>query len=406
METRKVLVVEDEKNIRDLVCLHLGVEGYECLPVADGKEAMLIASEKPFDLIILDLMLPSMDGVTITRAIRRHGPNRDAPILMLTARREEADKVMGLDSGADDYLTKPFGVRELIARAAALMRRARAPLTAADGDGRPISIRGVELDPSRRGVRVRGAAGRRHAPGVQPALRAGVEPRHRVYARAAALARVAGAVVRHRPQRRHAGEAASQEDRNRSGRSAADPDGLGRRLQVRRCLSGIRASTGESRSASCCFLRRCSRCRAARSCTSSPRMEVAPGPTPPEVTRLVARDLSDALTANPALDIQQFFRQEYEGRVPLVAIMKDGRVFSTDGTKPSDAFVQDVRARLNADPESFMRGTWRAWTRRSVRGRCGRTATFRRGSVSRRSVGSRAGPRWGRSSSTACPWAS
>ena len=139
MDSRKVLVVEDEKNIRDLVCLHLGVEGYECVPVADGKEAMLLASEKSFDLIILDLMLPGVDGVTITRAIRRHGPNRDAPILMLTARREEADKVMGLDSGADDYLTKPFGVRELVARAAALMRRARAPLTAADGESRPVS---------------------------------------------------------------------------------------------------------------------------------------------------------------------------------------------------------------------------------------------------------------------------
>ena len=138
MESRKVLVVEDEKNIRDLVCLHLGVEGYECVPVADGKEAMLLASEKSFDLIILDLMLPSMDGVTITRAIRRHGPNRDAPILMLTARREEADKVMGLDSGADDYLTKPFGVRELMARAAALMRRARGPIASGDGDGRPV----------------------------------------------------------------------------------------------------------------------------------------------------------------------------------------------------------------------------------------------------------------------------
>src|SRR5215213_697224 len=112
MESRTVLVVEDEKNIRDLVCLHLGVEGYECVPVADGKEAMTLASEKSFDLIILDLMLPGVDGVTITRAIRRHGPNRDSPILMLTARREEADKVMGLDSGADDYLTKPFGVRE------------------------------------------------------------------------------------------------------------------------------------------------------------------------------------------------------------------------------------------------------------------------------------------------------
>jgi DNA-binding response OmpR family regulator len=158
MDPRKVLVVEDEKNIRDLVCLHLGLEGYECVPVADGKEAMLLASERCFDLIVLDLMLPGMDGVTITRAIRRHGPNRDAPILMLTARREEADKVMGLDSGADDYLTKPFGVRELMARAAALMRRARAPMAGGDAESRPVSIQGVDLDPARRGVRVRGAS--------------------------------------------------------------------------------------------------------------------------------------------------------------------------------------------------------------------------------------------------------
>ena len=114
-------------------------------------------------------MLPGMDGVTITRAIRRHGPNRDAPILMLTARREEADKVMGLDSGADDYLTKPFGVRELMARAAALMRRPAAA-DGGDGDGAAAPIHGVELDPARRGVRVRGHADRGDAPGVQPAL--------------------------------------------------------------------------------------------------------------------------------------------------------------------------------------------------------------------------------------------
>jgi two-component system OmpR family response regulator/two-component system alkaline phosphatase synthesis response regulator PhoP len=154
----RILVVEDEPNIRDLVCLHLSLEGHECVPVADGKEAMSLATEKLFDLIILDLMLPGVDGVTITRALRRHGPNRDTPILMLTARREESDKVMGLDSGADDYLTKPFGVRELVARAAALLRRARAPLSPAQGDSRPIEIHGVELDPSRRGVRVRGNA--------------------------------------------------------------------------------------------------------------------------------------------------------------------------------------------------------------------------------------------------------
>ena len=155
---RNVLVVEDEQNIRDLVCLHLGMEGYECVPVGDGKDAMRVASEKTFDLIILDLMLPGLDGVSITRALRRQGPNRDSPILMLTARREEADKVMGLDSGADDYLTKPFGIRELIARAAALTRRSRGSLTQDTDELKPLTLHGLELDPSRRAVRVRGAA--------------------------------------------------------------------------------------------------------------------------------------------------------------------------------------------------------------------------------------------------------
>jgi two-component system OmpR family sensor kinase len=85
-------------------------------------------------------------------------------------------------------------------------------------------------------------------------------------------------------------------------------------------------------------------------------MEVAPGPPPPEITRLIARDLSEALTANPKLDIEQFFRQEYEGQIPLAAIMKDGRVVTTSGPGPSENFVRDVRARLNVDPDSFMRG--------------------------------------------------
>jgi DNA-binding response OmpR family regulator len=155
MPPRRVLVVEDEQNIRDLVCLHLGFEGYDCVPVGDGTAAMAIAAEKAFDLIILDLMLPGVDGVSITRAIRRSGVNRDAPILMLTARREEADKVIGLDSGADDYLTKPFGVRELIARAAALTRRTRGTLGGVT-DARTLNVHGIELDPSRRAVSVRG----------------------------------------------------------------------------------------------------------------------------------------------------------------------------------------------------------------------------------------------------------
>jgi DNA-binding response OmpR family regulator len=154
---RKVLVVEDEPHIRELVCLHLGIEGYECVPVANGNEALALANEKTFDVIILDLMLPGMDGITICRALRRQGANRDTPILMLTARREESDKVLGLDSGADDYLTKPFGIRELVARVAALTRRARVPVVSPGGNSlRPLSVHGIDLDPSRRMVHAHG----------------------------------------------------------------------------------------------------------------------------------------------------------------------------------------------------------------------------------------------------------
>jgi DNA-binding response OmpR family regulator len=100
-------------------------------------------------------MLPGLDGITVCRAIRRDSPNADTPILMLTARREESDKVVGLDSGADDYLTKPFGVRELMARTRALLRRGQAKLTrAADGSVlAPIKFKQIEVDPPRRRVR-------------------------------------------------------------------------------------------------------------------------------------------------------------------------------------------------------------------------------------------------------------
>jgi DNA-binding response OmpR family regulator len=161
MATR-VLVVEDEGHIRELVCLHLGLEGYECLQAADGKEALRVAGEGPLDLIVLDLMIPAIDGLTVCRAIRREGPNRDVPILMLTARREESDKVLGLESGADDYLAKPFGLRELVARCHALLRRARRPAAEVQAEAphlpatKTVSVHGVEIDPARRRVRVRG----------------------------------------------------------------------------------------------------------------------------------------------------------------------------------------------------------------------------------------------------------
>ena len=150
----RVLVVEDEPNIRELVCLHLGLEGYACDGVGDGRDALRLTEAERFDLLVLDVMVPGLDGVSLCRAVRKGRMNPDVPILILTARREETDKVLGLESGADDYLTKPFGVRELVARARALLRRPR-KATGADADG-SISIQGIDIDPARRRVRVDG----------------------------------------------------------------------------------------------------------------------------------------------------------------------------------------------------------------------------------------------------------
>jgi len=161
----RVLVVEDEPHIRELVCLHLGLEGYTCEGVADGQDALKRAEAERFDLLVLDLMIPGLDGVSLTRAVRNGRTNFDVPILVITARRDESDKVLGLESGADDYLTKPFGVRELVARARALLRRPRQTPSAVNGTaqantdgelGGPVSVHGVEVDPSRRRVRVEG----------------------------------------------------------------------------------------------------------------------------------------------------------------------------------------------------------------------------------------------------------
>jgi DNA-binding response OmpR family regulator len=148
----RVLVVEDEPHIRELVCLHLGLEGYVCDGTGDGLDALRRIEADAYDLLVLDLMLPGLDGVSLCRAVRHGRLNRDVPILMLTARRDESDKVLGLESGADDYLTKPFGVRELVARVRALLRR---PRVGAASSG-IVRAHGVEIDPDRRRVRVDG----------------------------------------------------------------------------------------------------------------------------------------------------------------------------------------------------------------------------------------------------------
>jgi len=152
---RRVLVVEDEPHIRELVTLHLGLEGMNVSEAGAGDEAIRRAEAEPFDHVVLDLMLPRVDGMAVCRAIRRTVTNGDVPILMLTARREESDKVLGLESGADDYLTKPFGVRELVARARALLRRPRASQLTPSLDLKTVVEAGpLRLDAARREARV------------------------------------------------------------------------------------------------------------------------------------------------------------------------------------------------------------------------------------------------------------
>jgi two-component system alkaline phosphatase synthesis response regulator PhoP len=151
------LVIEDEASIGELVGLHLRLEQMDVTEAADGNKGLELARAQKFDVIVLDLMLPGIDGVTLCRAVRRDSPNSDTPILMLTARREESDKVLGLDSGADDYLTKPFGVRELTARVRALLRRGPSRRVDDIADGaRPISYKDIHVDPARRKVTIRG----------------------------------------------------------------------------------------------------------------------------------------------------------------------------------------------------------------------------------------------------------
>lgn len=120
---RTILVVEDDADLRDLVTYNLRGEGYFVLTAADGVTALDIARQNPVSLVLLDLMLPRLDGLDVCRQLRARQETANVPILMLTARGEETDKVVGLEVGADDYVTKPFSWKELRARIRALLRR-------------------------------------------------------------------------------------------------------------------------------------------------------------------------------------------------------------------------------------------------------------------------------------------
>ncbi len=149
--SKRVLIVEDEKNIVDILSFNLSKEGYDTLEAYDGQAGLQLALEQDPDLILLDLMLPKMDGFDVCRNLRQAG--RNTPVIMLTAREEETDKVLGLELGADDYITKPFSMRELLARVKANIRRnemvsSASPAGAAPRSaGQRLELGRISIDP-------------------------------------------------------------------------------------------------------------------------------------------------------------------------------------------------------------------------------------------------------------------
>lgn len=152
MGRQSILVVEDERDILDLVDFNLRQAGYKVLKASDGTEGLRLAQSESPDLVVLDLMLPGVEGKEICRRLRRDQATRHMPILMLTALASETDRIIGFELGADDYLTKPFSVRELVLRVNAILRRAG---DEEDGPG-PLVLGDLQIDPVRHRVEVGG----------------------------------------------------------------------------------------------------------------------------------------------------------------------------------------------------------------------------------------------------------
>ena len=153
----RILLVDDEHAIQTLLSYPLRKDGYEVVQATDGRAALARFSEGTYDLVVLDLMLPKLDGLEVCRRIRARST---VPIIMLTARAEEIDKVVGLEIGADDYITKPFSMREFRSRVKAALRRAEMqphdPAAGHDGRDGPLEVAGLRIDFDKRAVKVRG----------------------------------------------------------------------------------------------------------------------------------------------------------------------------------------------------------------------------------------------------------
>jgi len=150
--SHRVLVVEDEPDLLEAIVFALRKEGMKPIPCKDGEEALRIVKERRPDVVLLDLMLPGVDGFEVCRRMRASEETARIPIIMVTAKAEETDAVIGLGVGADDYVRKPFGLRELVARVRAILRRSSEP----PETGQPIRHGELEVDPARHEVRLRG----------------------------------------------------------------------------------------------------------------------------------------------------------------------------------------------------------------------------------------------------------
>ncbi len=156
MAKAMILIVEDDPDIRELVAYTLGKEGYETLQAASGEEGLKALAERKPDLVLLDVMLPGMDGLELLRRVKAAKETREVPVLMVSARGEEVDVVSGLELGADDYVTKPFSPRVLVARVRTALRRAGAASAVRDEKPGAIELGGFYLDSDRHEVRVAG----------------------------------------------------------------------------------------------------------------------------------------------------------------------------------------------------------------------------------------------------------
>jgi two-component system alkaline phosphatase synthesis response regulator PhoP len=151
---QSVLVVDDERDIRELIEYNLTKAGYEVTTAASGEECLELVAKAPPDLLLLDLMLPGINGLDVCRALKRDASLSRVPIIMISARGEESDVVVGLELGADDYVPKPFSPRVLLARVKSVLRRLQSPPTRLDAI---LEVDGLRVDPPRREVLLDGA---------------------------------------------------------------------------------------------------------------------------------------------------------------------------------------------------------------------------------------------------------